>query len=126
MELSTSVAPAERERAPPASCTGVFLPVTSLGTLSLVPLSGSQIYQKEHGPLLSTLPRLSFRDILLPFDAHESPEPHSCLFNEKSTRRSKNWTCLLQGTWSESLGPARWQNLTQGHPVVSGEARTKF
>lgn len=96
MELSTSVAPTERERVPPASCMGIFLPVTSLGTLSLAPLSGSQIHQKEQGPLLSTLPRLSFRDILLPIDARESPEPHSCLFNEKSsTRRSKNWTCLL-------------------------------
>lgn len=37
VELSTSVALAGRERAPPAFCMGVFLPMTSLRTLSLAP-----------------------------------------------------------------------------------------
>lgn len=61
VELSTPAAPAERERAPPAPCMGVFLPVTSLGTLSLAPLSGSQIHQKDHRPLLSTFAPLVLR-----------------------------------------------------------------
>ena len=114
VELSSSLVHAgggERGRAPPAFCMGIFLHTTSVRTLSL--LSSSEwILNPLERAWSSLLPKSYTLCLVFPwgtlFMPAKAQNQSHVLFKEKCfTLRRMD---LLQGTWSQSPGPAKWRD----------------